>query len=56
MPKVIFHTDFFDNNRRYRTGVEYDISDDVTLPTRGLEIQEEEKKPKRARAVAGSGE
>ena len=41
MPKVIFHTDFFDNNRRYRTGVEYDVSDSVVLPTRGIEIIEE---------------
>lgn len=41
MPKVIFHTDFFDNNRRYRTGIEYDISDDVVLPTSGIEVIEE---------------
>tara|TARA_R110000824_G_scaffold73993_13_gene188393 strand:+ start:474 stop:641 length:168 start_codon:yes stop_codon:yes gene_type:complete len=55
MPKVIFRTEFFDNNRRYRTGVEYDISDDVTLPTTGIEVQKEEKKPKRTRP-AGSEE
>ena len=56
MPKVIFHTDFFDNNRRYRTGIEYDISDDTVLPTSGIEIVEEAAKPKRKRAAAKSEE
>jgi|TARA_R110000744_G_scaffold32965_1_gene76870 hypothetical protein len=52
MPKVIFHTDFFDNNRRYRTGVEYDVSDSVVLPTRGIEIIEEKvEKPVRRSSV-----
>jgi len=57
MPKVVFRTDFFDNNRRYRSGVEYDIPDDVVLPTRGIDIiTEEDKKPARKRAAATSEE
>ena len=57
MPKVIFHTDFFDNNRRYRTGVEYDVSDSVVLPTRGIEIIEEKvEKPVRRRVSVKSEE
>jgi hypothetical protein len=57
MPKVIFHTDFFDNNRRYRTGIEYDIADDVVLPTRGIEvIEEEEERPARRRSSVKSEE
>jgi hypothetical protein len=52
MPKVIFHTYFFDNNRRYRTGIEYDISDDVVLPSTGVEIIEEKvEKPARRASV-----
>ena len=43
MPKVIFHTDFFDNNRRYR------------LPTLGIEIIEE-KVEKPARRVSVKSE
>mgnify|MGYP006919386144 CR=1 FL=1 len=49
MPKVIFHTEFFDNNRRYRTGVEYDIREGVVLPTTGIDILEEEDLPVRRR-------
>jgi|TARA_R110000744_G_scaffold71341_2_gene143700 hypothetical protein len=56
MPKVIFRTDFFDNNRRYRTGIEYDISDDVVLPTRGIDIIKEEKVQKPARRVSVKSE
>jgi|TARA_R110000744_G_scaffold29151_3_gene69825 hypothetical protein len=52
MPRVIFRAEFFDNNRRYRTGVEYDIPDDVVLPTRDIIIlEEEEVAPKRRKAV-----
>jgi hypothetical protein len=47
MPRVTFRTEFFDNNRRYRAGVEYDVPDDMTLPTRGLDIVEEADKPAR---------
>ena len=56
MPKVIFHTYFFDNNRRYRTGIEYDISDDVVLPSTGVEIIEEEERPARRRSSVKSEE
>jgi hypothetical protein len=49
MPRVIFHTEFFDNSRRYRTGVEYDIRDGVVLPTNGVDILEEDDRPVRRR-------
>jgi|TARA_R110000823_G_scaffold279606_2_gene397846 hypothetical protein len=52
MPRVIFRAEFFDNNRRYRTGIEYDISDDVVLPTRDIIIlEEEEAAPTRRKAA-----
>jgi hypothetical protein len=51
MPKVIFRAEFFDNNRRYRTGIEYDIPEGVVLPTRDITIlEEEEAAPKRRKA------
>ena len=56
MPKVIFHTEFFDNNRRYRTGVEYDIREGVVLPKTGVEILEEDARPVRRRVPFKSAE
>jgi hypothetical protein len=51
MPKVIFRAEFFDNDRRYRTGVEYDIPEGVVLPTRDITIlEEEEAAPKRRKS------
>lgn len=53
MPKVIFRAEFFDNNRRYRTGIEYDIPAGVVLPTRDITIlEEEEAAPKRRKATS----
>mgnify|MGYP003675240405 FL=1 len=55
MPKVIFRVEFFDNDRRYRTGVEYDIPAGVVLPTRDITIlEEEEVAPKRRKATKSS--
>ena len=36
MPKVVFQTPFFDGERRYRKDTEYDVPDNITLPTRGI--------------------
>lgn len=55
MPKVIFRAEFFDNDRRYRTGIEYDIPEGVVLPTRDITIlEEEEAAPKRRKATKSS--
>ena len=37
MPKVIFRQEFFDGDRRYKTGEAYDIPEDVVLPKHGIE-------------------
>jgi|TARA_R110000824_G_scaffold214694_4_gene400904 hypothetical protein len=50
MPRVVFRAEFFDNNRRYRTGIEYDIDDSVVLPTRDIEIIEEAEPVKRRKS------
>ena len=49
-PPISFIKDIIYNNRRYRTGIEYDIDDSVVLPTRDIEIIEEAEPVKRRKS------